>query len=153
MKKFKRKYASIAIIFSALIFSSQIANAETYLQINGASVHSKPGYNGFNPGLGIEHEVSENWNIAAGWYYNSNYKGTAYGYGRYSYFKSGDWDLGIAVGAATGYGTWAVMPIAFPEFCYSYLCAVVLPQVEKSGATVVAIHARIPFEVFTPATK
>lgn len=137
-----------AVFITLTIFSLIGHTEETYLQINGASIHSKPGYNGFNPGLGIEHEVSENWNVAAGWYYNSNNKGTAYAYGRYAYFKSGNWDLGVGLGAGTGYEKWPVMPIAFPEFCYSYLCAIVLPQLEKTGATVIAIHARVPFEIF-----
>ena len=117
---------------------------ETYLQVNGASVHSKSGYNGFNPGLGIEQGVSENWNVAAGWYYNSDYRGSAYVYGRYSYYRSGNWDLGIGIGGATGYNKWAVIPIAFPEFCYSYFCLVALPQVDSTGAFILALHARIP---------
>lgn len=132
-------------IFIALFLPSIFAHAEqTYLQINGASLHSKSGYNGFNPGLGLERGVSENWNIAGGWYYNSNYKGSAYAYGRYSFYRQGSWDLGIGIGGATGYDKLAVMPIAFPEFCYEWLCAVALPQVESTGASILIIHARIP---------
>ena len=135
----------LTAVFGALLLHGIVSHAEeTYLQVNGASIHSKSGYNGFNPGLGIEREVSENWNIAAGWYYNSDYRGSAYGYGRYSYYRQDGWDLGIAIGGATGYDKWAVMPIAFPEFCYEWLCAMALPQVESTGASIIAIHARIP---------
>jgi hypothetical protein len=133
------------ILYFILISLNSISYAEeTYLQVNGASVHSKSGYNGFNPGLGLEREVSENWNIAGGWYFNSNYQGSAYLYGRYSYFRSGSWDLGVGLGGATGYKNWGIMPIAFPEFCYGYLCLVALPQLEATGASILAIHARIP---------
>lgn len=133
-----------AVLITLFIFSSYGCAEETYLQINGASIHSKSGYNGFNPGLGIEREVSENWKIAGGWYYNSNYRGSTYLYGRYSFYRSGSWDLGIGVGEATGYDKWAVMPMAFPELCYAYLCAIALPQVDATGASILAIHARIP---------
>ena len=133
------------LVFIALMLSCILSQAEeTYLQINGASIHSKSGYNGFNPGLGIERKVSDHWNIAGGWYYNSDYRGTAYAYGRYSYYHQGSWDLGIGVGAATGYNKWAVIPIVFPEFCYEWLCAIALPQLEPSGTTILAIHARVP---------
>ena len=133
------------LTFIALSLSSIVIQAEqTYLQINGASVHSKSGYNGFNPGLGIEREVSQNWNIAGGWYYNSNYRGTAYTYGRYAYYRQGGWDLGIGIGAVTGYNNRAVMPIAFPEFCYQFLCAIALPQVDSTGSSIIAIHLRLP---------
>jgi hypothetical protein len=145
MGLFKNKQLIKQLAFIALLLPHIVAQAEqTYFQINGVSVHSKSGYNGFNPGLGLEREVSENWNIAGGWYYNSNYRGSAYAYGRYSYYRQSGWDLGISIGAATGYDSWAVMPIAFPEFCYEWLCAIAFPQVESTGASILAIHARIP---------
>lgn len=145
MKLFQRVKLFKWAAFIVLLIPSIAAHAEQiYLQISGASVHSKSGYNGFNPGLGLERAVSENWNIAGGWYYNSNYRGSAYAYGRYSYYRQGGWDLGIGIGAATGYDKWTVMPIAFPEFCYEWLCAIALPQMESTGASILAIHARIP---------
>lgn len=145
MRLFKYKKLFMRVAFISLFIPTIVAHAEqTYLQVNGASIHSKSGYNGFNPGLGLEREVSENWNIAGGWYYNSNYRGSAYAYGRYSFYRQGGWDLGIGIGGATGYDKWAVMPIAFPEFCYEWLCAIALPQVESTGASILIIHARIP---------
>lgn len=138
-KLFKR--AAFIILFIPTMFAHAQA---TYLQVNGASIHSKSGYNGFNPGLGLEREVSQNWNVAGGWYYNSNYQGSAYAYGRYSYYRQGGWDLGIGIGGATGYDKWVVMPIALPEFCYEWLCAVALPQLTSTGVSILVIHARIP---------
>lgn len=132
----------IFVIAICLFFN--LASAETYLQINGVSMHDKPGYNQFNYGIGVEQTVSDNWNIAAGWYRNSEYRGSAYAYGRYSVYRDGVWDLGIGIGAVTGYSSYRVTPMAFPEVCYSYLCAIAIPQVEASGASALGLHLRVP---------
>ena len=133
------------IIFTILlaIFIGQAA-AETYVQINGASVHDRPGFNGFNYGAGIEQTINKDWTIAGGWYRNSEYRGSTYGYARYSVYKDGPWDIGVGIGAVTGYQRMRVLPMAFPEVCYSYLCAIALPQVEPSGASVLGVHLKIP---------
>ena len=133
------------IVFTILlaVFISQ-ASAETYIQINGASVHTKPGFNGFNYGAGIEQTVTDRWSVASGWYRNSEYRGSAYGYARYAVYKDGPWDIGVGVGAVTGYKSYNVVPMAFPEVCYSYLCAIAIPQVNSTGASVLAIHLRVP---------
>ena len=133
------------ILFVALsVLFFNFASAETYLQINGASLHDKPGYNQFNYGGGIEQTINNDWSVAGGWYRNSEYRGSAYAYGRYSFYRNGDWNLGIGIGVVTGYKRMSVMPMAFPEVCYSYLCALFLPQVEPSGASVVGFHLKIP---------
>ena len=121
-----------------------ISWAQTYIQINGASLHDRPGYNQFNYGLGVEQTVTDKWNVAAGWYRNSEWHGSAYAYGRYSVYRNGPWDLGIGVGAVTGYQRMSVLPMAFPEVCYSYLCTLFLPRVEPTGASVVGFHLKLP---------
>jgi len=131
----------LAAVLSALILP---VSAQTYLQVNGASLHDQPGYNGFNPGLGIEQVVGKNWSMAAGWYYNSEYRTSAYAYGRYSFYRQGNWDAGVAVGAVTGYRRASVVPMAFPEVCYAWMCAMAVPRVEATGSSVVGIHLRIP---------
>jgi hypothetical protein len=88
--------------------------------------------------------LNQNWNVAAGWYRNSEYHGSAYAYGRYSFYKKHDWDLGIGFGAVTGYRRAAVVPMAFPEVCYGWLCAVAFPRVEATGANVIGVRLRIP---------
>ena len=134
-------------LFIAVLFLISISvSAETSIQINGASIHDKPGYNQFNYGGGIEQTVTENWSLAGGWYRNSEYHGSAYGYARYSVYKNGPWDLGVGVGAVTGYNRMQVLPMAFPELCYSYLCAIALPQVEPSGTSVLGLHLKIPVD-------
>ena len=133
------------IIFAILltVFITQ-ASAETYIQLNGASVHDRPGFNGFNYGPGVEPAVADRWTVAGGWYRNSEYRGSAYGYARYAMYKDGLWDIGIGAGAVTGYTSAAVLPMAFPEVCYSYLCAIAIPQVNSTGASAVALHLRVP---------
>lgn len=118
--------------------------AETYVQINGVSLHDHPGYNGFNWGAGVEQAVTQDWTVAAGWYYNSERRGSGYAYGRYSFYKQDRWDIGVAVGAVTGYQRAAVVPMAFPEVCYGWLCVVAFPRVEATGANVLGLRARIP---------
>jgi hypothetical protein len=133
------------IVFTILlaVFIGQ-ASAETYIQINGASVHDRPGFNGFNYGAGIEHVVTDRWSVAGGWYRNSEYRGSTYAYGRYAVYKEGSWDMGIAGGLATGYEPYTVAPTLFPEVCYRYLCAIALPRVKTTGASALAVHLRLP---------
>lgn len=133
------------IVFTILlaIFIGQ-ASAETYVQINGASVHDRSGFNGFNYGAGIEQTVADRWSVAGGWYRNSEYRGSTYGYARYAVYKDGPWDIGVGVGAVTGYSSYKVTPMAFPEVCYNYICAITIPQIKATGANAVAVHLRVP---------
>lgn len=120
------------------------ALAETYIQVNGVSIHDRSGFNNFNYGAGIEHAVADRWTVAGGWYRNSEYCGSAYGYARYAVYKNGLWNLGVGAGLVTGYSSYAVAPMAFPEICYSYLCAIAIPQVHANGANALALHLRLP---------
>jgi hypothetical protein len=118
--------------------------SNTYVQVNGVSLHDRPGYNGFNWGAGIEHTVAQDWTVAGGWYYNSERRGSTYAYGRYAVYKQDRWDIGVAVGAVTGYRRAAVVPMAFPDICYAWACAMFAPRVEATGANVVGLRLRIP---------
>jgi hypothetical protein len=130
-----------AILFVVLT-SQSLAN--TYIQINGVSVHNKPGFNDFNYGAGVEQSVSDRWSLAAGWYRNSEYRGSTYGYARYAVYKNGLWDIGIGAGLVSGYNRYKVAPMAFPELCYGYICAIAIPQVNADGANALAVHLRVP---------
>jgi hypothetical protein len=127
-----------------LFFVSLATQAETYIQVNGVSAHDRSGYNGFNYGAGVEQAVTKDWNVAAGWYYNSEYRGSTYAYGRYALYKQDRWDIGVAVGAVTGYNRAAVVPMAFPEVCYDWVCGLFAPRVENTGANVIGMRLRIP---------
>jgi hypothetical protein len=133
-------------ILFAILFATFInqALAETYVQLNGVSVHNRAGFNGFNYGAGIEHAVADRWTVAGGWFRNSEYRGSAYAYGRYAVYKNKSWDIGVGAGLVTGYESYTVAPALFPEVCYSYFCAVALPQVKTSGASALAFHLRVP---------
>ena len=127
-----------------LFLISVSSHSNTYVQINGVSVHDRPGYNGLNYGAGIEQTVTRDWTLAGGWYRNSERRGSSYAYGRYTLYKRDSWDIGIAVGAVTGYQRAAVIPMAFPEVCYAWACAMFAPRVENTGANVVGLRLRIP---------
>jgi len=133
----------ISFLIILWVISAAI-QAETYLQINGVSVHDRPGYNGLNYGAGVEQTLNQNWTVGAGWYYNSERSGSGYAYGRYALYKQDSWDIGVAVGAVTGYQRAAVVPMAFPEVCYAWACAMFAPRVEATGANVVGLRLRIP---------
>jgi hypothetical protein len=132
----------ILFLITLWVISAAI-QAETYIQINGVSVHDQSGYNGFNWGAGLEQGITDRWTVAAGWYRNSEYRGSTYVYGRYAVYKKNAWDIGIAVGAVTGYQRAAVIPMAFPEMCYAWTCAMFAPRVEATGANVVGLRLRI----------
>lgn len=131
-------------VILALVLTSSAGLGQTYLQINGASLHDRSGYNGFNYGAGLEQAITDHISVAGGWYYNSEYRGSTYAYGRYAVYKKDRWDLGIAVGAVTGYQRATVVPMAFPEACYGWVCALFAPRVEDTGANVVGFRLRIP---------
>ena len=133
------------ILFLITLWVISVAiQAETYIQVNGVSVHDRPGYNGFNYGAGLEQGITDRWTVAAGWYYNSERRGSGYVYGRYALYKRDSWDIGVAVGAVTGYQRASVVPMAFPEVCYAWACAMFAPRVETTGANVIGLRARIP---------
>jgi hypothetical protein len=127
-----------------LTFYLSFTQAQTYVQVNGASLHDQPGFNGINYGAGLEHGITDRWTLAGGWYRNSDYRGSTYAYGRYAVYKQDRWDIGVAMGAVTGYDPYPVAPTLFPEVCYSYLCAVALPRAKATGANAIGVRLRIP---------
>ncbi len=127
-----------------LALNLSLTQAQTFVQVNGVSVHDQPGYNGLNYGAGLEQVIHGPWSVAGGWYRNSEYRGSAYAYGRSAAYKKGSWDLGIAVGAVTGYERASVLPMAFPEACYRWVCSLFVPQIENSGANTIGLRLRVP---------
>lgn len=132
------------ILALVLCLHLSISSAQTYLQVNGVSAHDRPGYNEFNYGAGLEQGITDRISVAGGWYCNSEYTGSAYAYGRYAIYKKDRWDIGLAVGAVTGYQRNSVLPMAFPELCYGWVCSLFVPQVDNNSASAVAFRLRIP---------
>ena len=127
-----------------LLLWSLTGQAQTYVQVNGVSTHDRSGYNEFNYGAGLEQGITDRWTVAAGWYRNSEYRGSTYAYGRYVLYKKDSWDIGVAIGAVTGYQRATVVPMAFPEVCYGWACALILPRVDSAGANAIGVRLRIP---------
>ena len=132
------------LIFIVCALFVNVTVAQTYVQINGVSVHDRSGFNSFNYGAGIEHTIADRWTVAAGWYRNSEYSGSTYAYGRYAVYKTDSWNIGVAVGVVTGYQRAPVVPMAFPEVCYGWACALMLPRVDSTGANAIGVRLRIP---------
>jgi hypothetical protein len=133
-----------ALLALVLALNLSLTQAQTWLQINGASVHDQSGYNEFNYGAGLEQGITQRISMAGGWYRNSEYGGSFYAYGRYAFFKQGSWDIGLAVGAVTGYQRASVLPMAFPEACYKWACTLFVPRVDDSTASALGLRLRIP---------
>ncbi len=93
----------IALLVLAAILSSTGAHADTWLSLGGVSIHSRPGFNGINPGVGIEHDLSDRSFVAGGVYKNSEFETSKYlGYGRRAPINRAV-SAGIIVGAVDGY--------------------------------------------------
>jgi hypothetical protein len=133
-----------SLLFFFLLSINFICNSQTYVQLNGVSLHDRPGYNGLNYGAGLQQGMTDRISVAGGWYYNSEYRGSTYAYGRYAVYKRDSWDIGVALGAVTGYQRATVLPMAFPEVCYSWVCGLFAPRVENTGANVVGVRLLIP---------
>lgn len=131
----------LGVLFFAVANS---LSAQTFVQVNGLSAHDRPGYNEFNYGAGLEQGITDRWTLAGGWYRNSEYRGSTYAYGRYAVYKKDSWDIGVAVGAVTGYQRATVLPMAFPEVCYAWACTLILPRVDSTGANAIGFRLRIP---------
>jgi hypothetical protein len=133
-----------ALLVLVLALNLSLSQAQTYVQVNGLSLHDRSGYNGWNWGAGLEQGITDRISVAGGWYYNSEYRGSTYAYGRYAVYKKDNWDIGVAMGAVTGYQRASVVPMAFPEVCYAWMCGLFAPQVEDTGANVIGLRLRIP---------
>jgi len=126
-----------------LILASVNTAADTWLHINGTSLHDQAGYNQENPGLGIETDIVTNWTATAGMYRNSYSRNSAYVYARRSWYQGSGWDLGVAAGVVSGYPGWPVAPAVFPEVCWHWACAMYLPAVGANQVSTLGLHARI----------
>lgn len=155
MRVNKLKYfATVFGIFVSLnLVSSQAALAQDkaaepapsyYVNIFGVSRHSSGDHNEFNAGLGLEKAIGKDWTLGAGYYRNSNWKGSAYAMARYSFYRAGRLELAVQGGLITGYTHLPVIPIAIPVVCYSVVCATAIPRL-SSNAALVAANLRIPF--------
>jgi hypothetical protein len=125
---------------------SLACSAEDYIRLTGVSMHSTAGNNALNYGLGLEHEFDNTWSIGGGWYRNSEWHGSGYGYVRYAFYRDDIWNVGIGAGAVTGYKTMSPMPMLMPDICYGVVCALFAPKLQSTGSSVLAFSLRLPLE-------
>ena len=128
-----------------------VANADTYLNLGGVSYHSVPHrFNGNNPGLGIEQQLTPTDRVTAGGYYNSLYHMSYYvGYGR-SIDLSPAWRVGILTGYVSGYDESNLkryQPYAIPFAEWSGerfgMNFTVLPETNTNPVMVVAMQIKV----------
>lgn len=134
------------LLLSILLVLSTTCLADTYLRLNGLSMHSTAGNNALNYGLGLEHDINEDWAIGAGWYRNSEWHGSGYAMARYTFYKDDMWNIGVGVGAVTGYKTMSPLPMVMPDVCYGVLCGLFVPKLEATGSNVLGFSVRLPIE-------
>lgn len=103
--------AALALVSTSTAQASD-ATAKITLDVNVASYHTQAwarrDLNQKNPGIGMTYHLSRTWAFAAGGYWNSYRRPTAYALAAWTplqFGDVGDWhvDAGIAAGLASGY--------------------------------------------------
>ncbi len=128
---------------------SGICGAAVAVVIHLASMHSEPGFNNDNYGIGASCRVTDSISIDAGIYRNSYAKASSYVAGEYRW-NFGGWGVGVAAGVATGYPYGKLVPVggltlhtpAVEGWGGSFLLG---PKAHSDGATV--IHFMITKEL------
>ena len=103
-------------LLTALLMISSVCYADTWLSVGGVSAHAchTCGYNNFNPGLGLQHEVNKDLRLIGGVYYNSYYKATAYAGAAYQPLQYGMIRVGIMGGLVTNYNDLKIPVMVLP---------------------------------------
>ena len=118
------------IVAAILSFIAVAANADVgdqYINFGGVSYHLLDHHaNDFNPGIGYEKQVSDQWTVGLGEYKNSLRNKSFYIGGRYTWkrdFILGG-DLGGGVMVVNGYLNDVKMPTVQPyvDVCWKYGC-------------------------------
>ena len=123
----------------------QTASAQTWLHVGGLSWHDQPGFNNSNPGIGLERLVTNKWSVALGTYQNSDYQTSLYATGKYHWWYQNGLAINLNLGVATGYTAYPLVPMLVPEFCWHWVCGMVMPAVNPNGASALAAYLRLPF--------
>lgn len=136
-------------LLAGLLFVGD-AFSETYLTVPFASYHlgtdqQKKHYNESNIGLGLEHAISPDWSIAAGFYRNSLYRESGYAGATYAPLKLGQARIGAAMGFVTGYAS-KPLPVLAPAMLLGTkdigLNVVLIPPVGSKTPAVIALQLK-----------
>jgi hypothetical protein len=88
-----------------------VTTADCAVQLHVAAYHASPGYNNDTPGVGLLCPVDGDWRIAAGTYFNSVRKQSAYVGAAWQPVHLGPVKAGVFAGLVTGY-QYPVVPFA-----------------------------------------
>jgi hypothetical protein len=104
----------LAVLF--LLVVGSVCKADTWLGVGGGTVHfcHNCGYNNFNPGLGLQHDVGTDLRLIGGVYYNSYYRASVYGGVAYQPLKHGPFRFGIMGGVVSNYEDLKIPVMALP---------------------------------------
>jgi len=108
--------ATLKKILLVFLLTLNTAQADTWIGIGGGTDHfcHTCGYNGFNPGLGIQHDYSDDLRAIGGLYYNSFYKVSFYGGAAYQPVQYGPIRIGFVAGLVSNYNDLKVPAMALP---------------------------------------
>ena len=117
------------LVALGLLLCASVSSAGTLGLHIGSQHFPAQQYNNFNPGAYYIHDNG----ATVGTYYNSER--------RQSVYAGWTWDSGpwrLQVGAITGYGRRAVLPVVMPSVALGHgFRLVVLPKVERNGSAVI----------------
>ena len=105
----KQAIAFVAGFISCMLLVCAIGwlaavRADDFLVATCCSYHfERKGYNERNYGLGLEHSISRDCRLLAGFYDNSLYRQTVYAGAVYAPLRTGQWHFGAVMGVFTGY--------------------------------------------------
>ena len=99
-----RRYLALALAL-ALFGAAHRVRADDYLVATARSYHFKrdPDQNENNTGVGFERTFRDDWRGHAGVYRNTFDRNTIYVFASNTPWRLGEWRVGYAIGAGTGY--------------------------------------------------
>lgn len=140
-----------ALILAALFSTG--AHAATWLDLGGASYHTKAGRRGSNPGFGIQHDLNKADFIAFGGYINSDDNVSRYmTFGR-RFVSDGVVSAGLFGGIVDGYPgrndgnfDYFAGPFVSIEGRWAGINLVFLPPSVKNGAAALSLQFKVKIE-------
>ncbi len=103
-----------AFLLGLLVGIGMSGRAEDRAVVSGLAIHIGQGRHCneyITPGIGLEHDLSKNWQLAVGVYDNSNCKASAYVAGAWLPLRFADLRLGTISGLVSGYNN-SIFPVA-----------------------------------------
>lgn len=123
---------------------------DTSLVVSGLSYHfdRTKKYNEQNFGLGLEHRLSDDFRVSAGWYRNSFYRQSRYAGVVYAPVEAGELRFGAALGVVSGYyrNQGRYMPLVLPTAMWDGrdfgINIGVVPKSKRTGGGGIALQMK-----------